>query len=100
MGTLKIEHSGTSFTIRAEEEDEYLQQLLSYYKKVSDDIEKNSGLKNPLQTAILSGIMLCDEVFKERKRNSKTSSNANEADNEAERLTLEMIQKIDKALEQ
>ena len=33
-------------------------------------------------------------------RNSKTSSNANEADNEAERLTLEMIQKIDKALEQ
>ena len=44
--------------------------------------------------------MLCDEVFKERKRNSKTSSNANEADNEAERLTLEMIQKIDKALEQ
>ena len=99
MGTLKIEHSGTSFTIRAEEDDGYLQQLLSYYKKVSDDIEKNSGLKNPLQTAILSGIMLCDELFKERKRNS-TSSNANEADNEAERLTLEMIQKIDKALEQ
>ena len=100
MGTLKIELSGTSFTIRSEEDDAYLQQLLSYYKKVSDGIEKTSGLKNPLQTAILSGIMLCDEVFKEKKRNSQTYSGDNESDSEAERITLEMIQKIDKALEQ
>ncbi len=99
MGTLKIDALGASFTIQAKEDDEYLNKLLTYYKKISEEIEKNGGLKNPLQTAILTGIMICDELYKEKSRIAKFSKNSAGSDDEAERLTIEMIQKIDQALD-
>lgn len=99
MGTLKIDTLGAFFTIQAKEDDEYLKKLLTYYKKIADEIEKNAGLKDPLQTAILSGIMICDELYKEKARLAKLSRNSTDSNDEAERLTIEMIQKIDKALE-
>lgn len=102
MGTLNIEMLGTSFAIKANEEDEYLEKLLGYYKQIAQEIENGSGLKNYIQVAIMSGIMLCDELYKEKKKAalSETESETQNADtSEVERLTLEMIEKIDKALQ-
>ncbi|MCR4627409.1 MAG: cell division protein ZapA [Treponema sp.] len=100
MGALKIDLLGTSFAIQAKEDDEYLKRLLNYYKKISDEIENTSGLKNPLQTAILTGLMICDELYKEKSKIAKYTKTNIDSNEEAERLTLEMIQKIDKALGQ
>lgn len=104
MGKLKIEMLGTSFTIQANENNEYLEKLLGYYKRITDDVNKIDSVKNPLQTAILSGIMICDELYKE-KQNKVAMENGeyvpveNDIDiSEIERRTLEMIQKIDKVL--
>ena len=66
MGQLKIEMLGTSFTIQANENNEYLEKLLGYYKRITDDVNKIDSIKNPLQTAILAGIMICDELYKEK----------------------------------
>ncbi|QTQ11432.1 cell division protein ZapA [Treponema parvum] len=99
MGTLKIDILGSSFTIQAKEDDEYLKKLLSYYKRIADEIEENAGLKDQLQTAILTGIMICDELYKEKSKIARFSKNSLNSDDEAERLTLAMIQKIDKALQ-
>lgn len=104
MGQLKIEMLGTSFTIQANENNEYLEKLLGYYKRITDDVNKIDSIKNPLQTAILSGIMICDELYKE-KQNKVAMENGeyvpveNDMDiAEIERRTQEMISKIDKVL--
>ena len=96
MGALQIDLLGTSFAIQANEDDAYLKRLLNYYKRITDEIERNGNLKTPLQVSILSGIMLCDELYKEKSRKQQ----ANGTDAEAERLTAEMIARIDSALAQ
>ena len=94
MGSLQIDLLGTSFAIQANEDDAYLRRLLKYYKQITGEIEKNGNLKTPLQVSILSGIMLCDELYKEKSRKQHTTEN----DAEAERLTAQMIERIENAL--
>lgn len=100
MGNLQIDLLGTSFAIRANEESEYLEKLLGYYKRIVGEIEKNGLLKNPTEIAIMSGLMLVDELYKEKSKTAKRQQDANiSADTEeAERITLSLIEKIDKAL--
>lgn len=104
MGQLRIEMLGTSFTIQANEDKEYLEKLLGYYKRITDDVNKIDSIKNPLQVAILSGIMICDELYKEKQNkvaleNGEYIPVANDMDTtEIEKRTLDMISKIDKVL--
>lgn len=102
MGKLRIELLGTAFTIQANENSEYLEKLLGYYKQITDNVKQIDSVKSPLQIAILSGIMLCDELYKE-KENKITSKNGQsqintEEQKELERRTNEMIKKIEKVL--
>ena len=101
MGKLKIDLLGTSFTIQANEDTEYLEKLLGYYKRITDDVQKIDSVKTPLQISILSGIMLCDELYKEKTNklsselNSQTDTNST---SELEKRTIDMIEKINKVL--
>lgn len=102
MGKLRIELLGTAFTIQANENSEYLEKLLGYYKQITNNVKQIDSVKSPLQIAILSGIMLCDELYKE-KENKITSKNGQvqintEEQKELERRTNEMIKKIEKVL--
>ena len=106
MGRLKIEMLGTSFTIQANEDNPYLEKLLGYYQRITDDVKRIDSIKSPLQVAILSGIMICDELYKEKQNKialengesvAQISENSIDSD-EIQRITLEMIKKIDKVL--
>lgn len=103
MGTLKIDALGTSFTIQAKEDSEYLQNLLSYYKQVARQVEAGANLKNNLKNSILTGIMLCDELYKEKLKNAKLSSQGSNVDlnqiSEAEKITLKLIDDLDKVID-
>ena len=68
MGLLQINVLGSSFAIQAKEDDEYLKKLLSYYKQIIAEIEKSDNLNDPKQTAILAGILLGDELYKEKEK--------------------------------
>lgn len=116
MGSLKIDVFNTSFTINASEDDAYLQKLLGYYKKIISQIEKSGSLSNPLHISALAGIMLCDELYKEKskiqmisqserlellknqKAESRKSKEEAENDRKAEEITKEMIEKINNVL--
>lgn len=106
MGKLKIDMLGTSFTIQANEDNQYLEKLLGYYKRITDDVKNIDSIKSSLQVAILSGIMICDELYKEKQNKIAlengvfVSQNLEDSKNsdEIQRITLEMIQKIDKVL--
>ena len=106
MGRLKIEMLGTSFTIQANEDNQYLEKLLGYYQRITDDVKRIDSIKSPLQVAILSGIMICDELYKEKQNKialengesvAQISENSIDSD-EIQRITLEMIKKIDMVL--
>ena len=106
MGKLQINLLGTSFTIQANEDEEYLNKLLGYYSRIVQDVSQIESIKTPLQTSILAGIMLCDEVYKEKstvmemKKNKPQNGPAvNDGESEeVERRTIAMINKINKVL--
>ena len=108
MGALQIDVFNSPFVIQVNEDDEYLQKLLWYYKKIIERIERNGALKNPVQISALAGIMLCDELYKEKSKAQLTKTDGTESasvsvdseeSKEAERLAKMMIDRIDKALE-
>ncbi len=106
MGTLKINMLGTSFTVQGNEDTEYLDRLLGYYKRITDDIQKGNKVKNPVQISILAGIMLCDELYKEKSRNIceqdgdvKQNPLSTPESEEVEQHTLDMIRRIDGVLD-
>lgn len=103
MGKLQINLLGTNFTIQANEDEEYLNKLLGYYSRITADIQKMGVAKNPTQIAILSGIMLCDELYKEKQtkvalENDTYTPIQLKTEEEISRLTQEMINKIEKVL--
>ncbi|MBQ0167427.1 MAG: cell division protein ZapA [Treponema sp.] len=104
MGALQIDTLGTSFAIQAQEDSQYLENLLSYFNKITEQVKKNTGLQDPLKCSILSGLMLCDELYREKKANSENAKKPagnqipTEELSEAERITLRMISKIDNVL--
>lgn len=110
MGKLRIQALGTAFTIQSEEDEEYLNKLFGYYKKITDEVSQISSIKTPLQIAILSGMMICDELYKEKQNKvaleNGTVSLQVDTDNqtdffdaeEIEQRTLDMISKIDQVL--
>lgn len=100
MGTLQINLLGTSFTIKSSEDTAYLEKLVHYYKEITDKLEKKKEFSDPLQVAIMAGVMMCDQVYKDKKTKVKIQNayENNKTDDEAERITSELIDKIDKVL--
>ena len=99
MGTLKVDLLGTSFSIEANEDDAYLDKLMDYYKKLVNQIDQKAGVKDPLKVAIISGIMICDELCKEKQKLQFTNQTINRDDLvEAEKLTMKMIENIDSVI--
>ncbi len=93
---MKIDILGSSFTVHTDEEPEYLSRIVDYYKQKILEIKKNAPAADSLKTAILTGIIIADELFKERERpkSSMTPEEAEEASAIAERL----IRQLDESL--
>jgi cell division protein ZapA (FtsZ GTPase activity inhibitor) len=89
---LRINMLGTSFSISADEDPEYLESLLKRYEIVVENTKKATGLTDPLKAAILSGFLLCDEIEKLKARFEEPDAR------KAEQLTLDLIARIDEAL--
>lgn len=106
MALLQINVLGTSFAISANEDEEYLKKLLSYYSQITEEIKKSDNLKDPKQTAILAGILLCDELYKEkekylklRKQNLSDEEIENDEKEDINQITSDLISKIEQVLE-
>jgi cell division protein ZapA (FtsZ GTPase activity inhibitor) len=89
---LCIKMLGTSFSITAEEDAGYLESLLKRYQTVIEDTRKATGLTDGLQTAILTGFLLCDEIEKLKAQFEGQDLR------KAEQLTLDLIARIDEIL--
>ena len=87
---------GTSFTIQTDESPEYVRKLVEYVTGKIETLEKSGTTKDALRLAVLSSILIADELFKERQHPSGVSSDENE------RLTVltdHIIARLDAALD-
>jgi len=92
----KINLLGTSFSLKVDEDPEYFKKVISHIEKMFSDIEIDMNIKDPLRIAILSCILLTDDLLKEK---DKLSQNPDLKDaEEVELMTLEIISLIDKTI--
>ncbi|MBN2736781.1 MAG: cell division protein ZapA [Spirochaetales bacterium] len=94
---IRINLLGTSFTIQSGEDNFYLNQVIDSYKRRIQHIENTSKIKDPLKLAILTGLNLMDELYKEKEK-SRQPFNGNPDHIKLEEITERMISKIDETL--
>jgi len=88
---LKLDILGTSFTITAEEDEAYLNKVLLQYNAAVKNTQNISGIKDPLNVAVLTGFLLCDEINKIKMQTDSESV-------EVQERTVKLIAELDKAL--
>jgi cell division protein ZapA (FtsZ GTPase activity inhibitor) len=88
--SLRIDILGTSFSISAEEDPVYLENLLTRYYMSVENTRKITGLSDPLKLAIMTGFLLCDDIQKSRESAESR---------EAEQIFLDINTRIDEALD-
>ena len=94
---LSVQLLGTSFSLKSTENLDYLKEVVAYYEVKVEETRRGVSLQDPLKIALLTGIVLADELLKERSKQTGTLS-APDAD-EAERITRALIDKIDSILQ-
>jgi cell division protein ZapA (FtsZ GTPase activity inhibitor) len=97
---LHIELLGTSFSISADEEPAYLENVLNSYRLAVGNIRESTGLQDPLKIAILTGYLLCDEVQRMHKKEAAIQETEAREEQDAMQITLDLISRIDRILEQ
>ena len=91
---LRIDILGTEITISTDEQPEYLFKLLNKYRQTIENVQRISGLKDPLKIAVLTGFLLSDDL---EKAGAAVPGEKNE-NGEAEKLTLSMINRLDEVV--
>jgi cell division protein ZapA (FtsZ GTPase activity inhibitor) len=108
VNDLCLDILGTSFTITTDAEEVYLKKVLSQYKTAVNNTQNISGIKEPLNIAILTGFLLCDELNKVKQQleelreaqgvTTEDGSVTNWEEQEVRDRTLRVITKLDQAL--
>lgn len=95
MTVMRIELLGTSFTLQSDEDPDYLADLIDFYRTKIEEISRSVSTRDNLKLAILSALLVTDELFKERNRSAKTEEASGE---EVTRIAEELIARIDEAM--
>jgi cell division protein ZapA (FtsZ GTPase activity inhibitor) len=90
---LRIDILGTSFSISADEDPVYLENLLNRYRLVIENTQRLTGLEDPLKISIIAGFLLCDDLQKMAEQNPAIFES-----HEAEEITEKLISRLERAL--
>lgn len=96
--TIRVELLGASFAIQTDESREYVESILAYLGTKFDKVGSSSRIDDPLKTAILAGVYLVDELFRERIENSVSAGLAGNDRDEISAVTERLIARIDDTL--
>lgn len=67
---IKVEICGKSYTIKGEEEEDYILRLAHYVDKKMREVSQASAPVPSLNTAVLAALTIADELFKLREEMS------------------------------
>ena len=88
---MRVEILGTSFSIRTDEDPDYLAEVLEHYRGKVVEVERAGTTSDPLKISILAGILASDEYLKLNGTIRSSSS-------ETARAAQQMIDELDLAL--
>jgi cell division protein ZapA len=86
---IKIDILGTAFSIYSDAEPKHVYRIIDYYKEKLAEINRSAPSADALKTAILTGIIIADELFQLRD-NPALAEGAQETALIAERLIRQL----------
>ena len=95
---LNISVLGTSFTIRADENEAYLKRILWYLEKKIEETRKRTPIADPVKISILTSFYIIDELLREKARDGRDEALPEESE-EMERIALRLISEIDDVID-
>jgi cell division protein ZapA (FtsZ GTPase activity inhibitor) len=94
---LQINVLGTSFTIRADEDEAYMKRILWYLERKIEETKERTPIADPVKISILTSFYIIDELLREKTRDGREAVLPAESD-EMERIALRLISEIDDAI--
>ncbi len=95
---LNISVLGTSFSIRADEDEAYLKRILWYLEKKIDETRQRTPIADPIKISILTSFYIIDELLREKAKDGREMALPEESE-EMERIALRLISEIDNAID-
>ncbi|HOX91834.1 MAG TPA: cell division protein ZapA [Spirochaetales bacterium] len=97
--TVRVELLGASFAIQTDETREYMESVLAYLRDKVAAVRSSTRVDDPLKTAILTGIFLVDELYRERVESAvRADRSEQEQHDEAAKTAERIIARIDQTL--
>ena len=99
---MRIELLGQSFTIRSDEDPEYLGDLVDYYATKLQEVRDSVDTTDSVKLAILAGLITVDELFQAREDagiTAETSAAEPEEHQELEQITERLISRLSETLD-
>lgn len=96
--TIRVEMLGASFTIQTDESREYVESILAYLGTKVEKVSSSSHVDDPLKAAILAGVYIIDELFRERVENSVSLGLSGKDHDEISAVAERLIARIDDTL--
>ena len=93
----KINLLGSSFSLKIDEDPEYFKKIIEQIELKFSQIEKGMHIKDPLRIALLSCILLQDDLLKAKDNKMQIQDKGDAA--KAEQITLKIISLIDRIIE-
>lgn len=91
---MRIDLLGVSFQIQSDEDPEYVEEILEYYRARIREIEDTVATGDPLKKAILAALLVTDELFR-----SRADQEGKGLSGEVEAITRRLLERIDDALD-
>jgi cell division protein ZapA len=84
---VRVEIFGTGYTIRGEEDQEYIREVAAYVDEKMREINDRLPIASLGKVAVLASLTIADELFKERQEQEKLADRFHErADSLAQEL--------------
>lgn len=87
-GQIRVNIFGTEYTLRADENENYINEIARYLDEKMREVDKNSSIKSSSKISILAALNVVDELFQERKYKEKLLNQLNE---EAEKINHSIV---------
>jgi len=98
VSRLNIDVLGTSFTVRADEDETYLKRILWYFKRKVEETKRRVRIADPMKISILTSFYIIDELLREKNWGGKNSALPEESE-EMERIALRLIAEMDEVID-
>jgi cell division protein ZapA (FtsZ GTPase activity inhibitor) len=97
---LEIKLLGTSLSIKAENNKEYITKVVSFYQKKLQETQERTPIQDPLKLSILTSFNIVDELFKAEGNRGQNRSSCSTMDEELGDAAQNMIDMISHILEE